>query len=165
MPPLSYLRDSLRFGRLHLRWSGAAARPFRSVVRNRSFAWELLRSPSASPERSLPKQNYFFISKIENYRKSFIHADLPLFCTFPKFFPKSKIGRQILPQIFQNEFFQYRPILAVKFLTASRVCVAKVGAGIKKEPPLREALGEISFAVMFLHKESFGSSTSLMPYK
>ena len=35
--PLSYLRDSLRFGRLHLRWSGAAARPFRSVVRNRSF--------------------------------------------------------------------------------------------------------------------------------
>ena len=110
-------------------------------------------------------QNYFFISKIENYRKSFIHADLPLFCTFPKFFPKSKIGRQILPQIFQNEFFQYRPILAVKFLTASRVCVAKVGAGIKKEPPLREALGEISFAVMFLHKESFGSSTSLMPYK
>ena len=129
------------------------------------FAWELLRSPSASPERSLPKQNYFFISKIENYRKSFIHADLPLFCTFPKFFPKSKIGRQILPQIFQNEFFQYRPILAVKFLTASRVCVAKVGAGIKKEPPLREALGEISFAVMFLHKESFGSSTSLMPYK
>ena len=61
------------------------------------FAWELLRSPSASPERSLPKQNYFFISKIENYRKSFIHADLPLFCTFPKFFPKSKIGRQILP--------------------------------------------------------------------
>ena len=66
------------------------------------FAWELLRSPSASPERSLPKQNYFFISKIENYRKSFIHADLPLFCTFPKFFPKSKIGRQILPQIFSN---------------------------------------------------------------
>ena len=129
------------------------------------FAWELLRSPSASPERSLQKQNYFFISKIENYRKSFIHADLPLFCTFPKFFPKSKIGRQILPQIFQNEFFQYRPILAVKFLTASRVCVAKFGAGIKKEPPLREALGEISFAVMFLHKESFGSSTSLMPYK
>ena len=55
--------------------------------------------------------------------------------------------------------------LAVKFLTASRVCVAKVGAGIKKEPPLREALGEISFAVIFLHKESFGSSTSLMPYK
>ena len=47
-------------------------------------------------------QNYFFISKIENYRKSFIHADLPLFCTFPKFFPKSKIGRQILPQIFSN---------------------------------------------------------------
>ena len=37
VPPLSYLRDSLRFGRLHLRWSGAAARPFRSVVRNRSF--------------------------------------------------------------------------------------------------------------------------------
>ena len=35
--PLSYLRDSLRFGRLHLRWSGAAAQPFRSVVRNRSF--------------------------------------------------------------------------------------------------------------------------------
>ena len=63
------------------------------------------------------------------------------------------------------KFFQYRPILAVKFLTASRVCAAKVGAGIKKEPPLREALGEISFAVMFLHKESFGSSTSLMPYK
>ena len=35
----------------------------------------------------------------------------------------------------------------------------------KKEPPLMEALGEISFAVMFLHEESFGSSTSLMPYK
>ena len=73
--------------------------------------------------------------------------------------------RALTLQIFQNEFFQYRPILAVKFLTASRVCVAKVGAGIKKEPPLREALGEISFAVIFLHKESFGSSTSLMPYK
>ena len=43
--------------------------------------------------------------------------------------------------------------------------IIKVGAGIKKEPPLREALGEISFAVIFLHKESFGSSTSLMPYK
>ena len=99
------------------------------------FAWELLRSPSASPERSLPKQNYFFISKIENYRKSFIHADLPLFCTFPKFFPKSKQAVKSylkFSPIFQNEFFQYRPILAVKFLTASRVCVAKVGAGIEK---------------------------------
>lgn len=50
----------------------------------------------------MAEQNYFFISKIENYRKSFIHADLPLFCTFPKFFPKSKIDRQILPQIFSN---------------------------------------------------------------
>ena len=47
-------------------------------------------------------QNYFFISKIEKRRKSFIHAALPLFCTFPKFFPKSKIDRQILPQIFSN---------------------------------------------------------------
>ena len=27
------------------------------------FAWELLRSPSASPERSLPKQNYFLFPK------------------------------------------------------------------------------------------------------
>ena len=47
-------------------------------------------------------KNYFFISKIANHRKSFIHAALPLFCTFPKFFPKSKIDRQILPQIFSN---------------------------------------------------------------
>ena len=58
--------------------------------------------------------------------------------------------------IAENE--AYEQVLAM-------VRLPKVGAGIKKEPPLREALGEISFAVMFLHKESFGSSTSLMPYK
>lgn len=90
------------------------------------------------------------------------------FVHFLNFFqnPKQAVKSYLkFSPIFQNEFFQYRPILAVKFLTASRVCAAKVGAGIKKEPPLREALGEISFAVMFLHKESFGSSTSLMPYK
>ena len=54
------------------------------------------------PDPDGAAQNYFFISKIEILRKSFIHAALPLFCTFPKFFPKSKIDRQILPQIFSN---------------------------------------------------------------
>ena len=61
--------------------------------------WDLLVPPEGKAETV---QNYFFIFKIEKRRKSFIHAALTLFCTFPKFFPKSKIDRQILPQIFSN---------------------------------------------------------------
>jgi len=35
----------------------------------------------------------------------------------------------------------------------------------QNKSPLSEALREISFNVLFLHKERFGSSTTLMHYK
>ena len=57
------------------------------------------------------------------------------------------------------------PILAVKFLETNRACVAKVGVLHQKKRLLfQEALSEISL-ILFLHKENFSSSTSLMPHK
>lgn len=66
------------------------------------IAMKILRALFTLTKTHNKLKNHFFISKIEILRKPFIYVALPLFCTFPKFFPKSKIDRQILPQIFSN---------------------------------------------------------------